>query len=659
MTIRIILGAVAAIVMAASCATVEEAAPLLPAQPGATEATRAANQAFAVGLPWEDMSEADLADRGFLATREDPVIRAPDGRVVLDLSAFDFAEGAAPDTVNPSLWRHIGLMRRHGLYEVVPGIWQVRGFDVSVMTIIAGETGYILVDPLTGIEQAEAAMELAYTHLGEKPVHSVIYTHSHADHFGGVKGVVDAADVEAGLVQIIAPEGFMEHAVSENLIAGPAMSRRANYQFGTGLQPGPLGQAGAGIGTGIPAGTLSLIAPTHIVSRTGETMTIDGIVFEFQMTPGAEAPAEMNFYLPQFRALCLAENANATMHNILPPRGALVRDAKIWADYLTESIRLYADRTDVMFVSHGWPRWGQEEITEFMSFHRDAYKYLHDQSVRLMNQGYTAPEIAEVIALPEALAGKWYNRGYYGTMSHNAKAVYQRYLGWYDGNPVNLNPWPPEESARRYVSAMGGAAAALRTASTAYDEGDYRWSAQVASHIVFADPANEAARELLARSFEQMGYQAEGSLWRNMYLTGAAEARETPQPGGRSTMSPDMIAAITTEQVFDMLAVRVDPEKAKGLDVALVFHFPDRGETRTVSLRNAVLVHEEGITRPPAASISLPRPAFLGMLFAGQSAEALAESGLLSIEGDREAAAAFLDALDAAAPAAPFPIVTP
>lgn len=635
----------------AGCATAEPAL--------ATPATLEANRSFAEGLPWEDTRDAELSDRGFIASLADTVIRAPDGSGLYDLSDYDFAEGPAPHTMNPSLWRHLGLLRKHGLYEVVPGIWQVRGFDLSVMSIIAGETGYIIVDPLTGVESASAALDLAFEHLGEKPVHAVIYTHSHADHFGGVKGIVEEADVDAGRVMIIAPEGFMEHAVSENLIAGPAMRRRATYQFGTSLAPGPAGQGGAGIGTGIPNGTLSLIPPTHTVSETGEILVIDGITFEFQMTPGAEAPAEFNFYLPQFRALCLAENANATMHNILPPRGALVRDAKIWADYLTESIRLYADRTDVMFVSHGWPRWGQAEVADFMTHHRDAYKYLHDQTVRLMNKGYTAPEIAEVIALPESLGRKWYNRGYYGTMSHNAKAVYQRYLGWYDGNPANLNAWPPEELAERYVAAMGGASAARRTAQTAFDEGDYRWAAQVASHIVFADDTDQAARELLARAFEQMGFQAEGSLWRNMYLVGAAEARETPTIVERAPVSTDMITAITTEQVFDMLAVRVDPERAEGLDLAIAFVFPDRGEARRVTLRNSVLVHEAGVTGPVLATVSLPRPAFLAMLFAGQPAMGLIEAGIMTIEGEGDAATQLFGSLDPPDTGPPFPIVTP
>ncbi len=651
------LAAVCAAVVCASCSV--SSAPVPVSTGEAAPATLAANETFAEGLPWEDDSEAKLAVQGFIATLEDPQIRAADGRVVFDASAYDFADGAAQDTMNPSLWRHLGLLNNHGLFEVVPGLWQVRGLDISVMSVIATENGYILVDPLTSTETSAAALSLVRKHVGDKPVVAVIYTHSHGDHFGGVKGVVSQADVDSGKVQIIAPDGFMEHAVSENLIAGPAMTRRANYQFGTRLTPGPKGQGGAGIGTGLPSGTFSLIAPTRSVKETGEKLVIDGIEIEFQVTPGTEAPAEMNFYLPHLKALCLAENANATMHNVLPPRGALVRDSKAWADYLTESIRLYGDRTDVMFVSHGWPRWGQAEVTTFMGLHRDAYKYLHDQSVRLMNKGYTAEEIAEVIALPQPLATKWYNRGYYGTMAHNSKAVYQRYLGWYDGNPANLNPWPAEAAGKRYVEAMGGAGKALRIARTAYTEGDYRWAAEVASHIVFADASNTDAREVLAQAFEQMGYQAEGSLWRNMYLTGAAEARAAPSASSVTTLSPDVISAISIEQVFDMLAVRVDPELAAGKSVSIVFDFPDVGETRLVTIRNSVLVHEAGTGAGADATLRLPKMAFLGMIFAGQKPADLVAKGVLTMEGNPVAAATLLSVLDPAAPPEPFPIVTP
>jgi alkyl sulfatase BDS1-like metallo-beta-lactamase superfamily hydrolase len=496
-------------------------------------------------------------------------------------------------------------------------------------------------------------------HVGDKPVKAVIYTHSHADHFGGVKGVVDPADVVSGKVKIIAPDGFMEHAVSENLIAGPAMSRRAAYQFGTTLEPSPNGHLGAGIGMRVPSGALSLIAPTYTVKATGETLVVDGLKIEFQYTPGTEAPAEMNFFLPDLNALCLAENANVSMHNILPPRGALVRDSKGWADYLTQSLTLYGERTDVMFVSHGWPRVGRAEINEYIGLHRDAYKYLHDQSVRLMNQGLNAAEISEQIALPEVLSRQWYNRGYYGTMRHNSRAVYQRYLGWYDGNPANLNNWPPEEAGRRYVAAMGGPRKALREATKAFDAGDYRWSSELASRIVFADASNIAARELLAKSFEQMGYQAESMLWRNMYLTGAAEARATPTTPTRSTVALDLIGATSTGQLFDLLAIRVDPAKALGKDIAVAFVFPERRERVRVTLRNAVLIHEEPGTGTVVATVTMPRAAFLGMLFSGTTPASLVQSGVMKIDGERTALQSLLGSLDGAASGIPFPIVTP
>ncbi len=624
-----------------------------------TPQTIEANRAFSQGLPWADRSEEELASRGFVATRKDPIIRRADGKIVTDLSAYDFAKDAAPATANPSLWRHLGLISKHGLFKVAPGIWQVRGFDISVMSIIEGKTGFIIVDPLTVTEAAAAAMELVKEHVGNKLVVAVIYTHSHGDHFGGVRGVVSQADVEAGKVQIIAPAGFMEHAVSENLTAGPAMSRRATFQFGTNLPIGPLGQAGAGIGTRLASGTITLIAPTKTIERTGEILTLDGVRFEFQVTPNTEAPAEMNFFLPDLGALCLSENANVTMHNILPPRGALVRDAKAWAGYLTESQRLYGARTTVLFNSHGWPRFGKDAIANYVSSHRDAYKYLHDQSVRLMNKGLNAAEIAEQIALPDVLAKQWYNRGYYGTMRHNAKAVYQRYLGWYDANPANLNGWPPEEAGKRYVAAMGGAKAALKVAQTAFDAADYRWSAEVASRIVFANKDDGAARELLARSFEQLGYQAEGMLWRNMYLTGAQEARVTLTTAPLSTVSPDFIAATETGQLFELLAIRVDPVKAAGKDIAVAFVFPERKERTRITLRNAVMVQEAGVDDPVQATVTMPRAAFLGMLFAGRSPIELIQAGVLKIEGDVTALQALTSSFDPAGPTPPFGIVTP
>ena len=625
----------------------------------ASETTRAYNEAFAAGLPWSDDADFERASRGFIASRENPLITGAAGNTIVDLSAYDFAEGDAPDTVNPSLWRHLKLIRQHGLYEVVPGIWQVRGFDLSVMSIIRTDTGIVVVDPLLSQETAAAAIDLVRSELGDLPVKAVIYTHSHADHFAGVKGVVSEEDVASGATEIIAPDGFMDHAVSENLLLGPAMRRRAVYQFGRSLEPGITGHAGNGIGAPIASGTMTLIAPTISITETGQTLNVDGLEIVFQVTPGAEAPAEMNFFLPSLNALCLAENANVTMHNVLTPRGALVRDALAWADYLTESLRLWGDDADVVFTSHGWPRWGQEDITEFVSSHRDAYKFLHDQTVRLTNLGYTEMEIAEQLELPPSLAGQWFNRGYYGTMSHNSKAVYQRYMGWYDGNPANLNPLPPEAAGARYVEAIGGAEAALSTAQNAFDTGDYRWAAQLASHIVFADDTNMDARELLALAFEQMAFQAEGMLWRNMYLTGAQEVRTPPSPTAATGISPDMLAATDSSDLLEILAARIDPEIAEGKDLTLRLNFPDRSETHLISLKNSVLVHEADYAGDVAADVSMPRPVFMAVFFAGQPAEALKAQGLIETEGDETALTDLLESMPLVGNSSAFGIVLP
>lgn len=603
--------------------------------------TQAHHAAVQKTLNFADRTDFDLAARGFLGTRSDPKIRADDGRLVFDLDAYAFAQGTAPGTANPSLWRHTQLLARHGLFQVSDTIFQVRGFDISNITFLRGESGWIIIDPLTTIETARAALALANEKLGARPVKAVIYTHSHADHFGGVKGVVDPADVAAGRVQILAPVGFLHHAVSENLIAGPAMSRRATYQFGNALPRSPTGQLGAGIGPGIPQGALSLIAPTRTIAKSGEQVTLDGVTIEFQLTPGTEAPAEMNLYIPQWRALCLAENANATLHNLLPPRGAEVRDGKAWADYLTEALARYGHRSDVLFLVHTWPRWGGDQIRDFIATHRDAYKYLHDQSVRLMNQGFTAPEIAERITLPAELARSWYNRGYYGTLKHNARAVYQRYLGWYDAHPARLDALPPEESARRYVDALGGAARVLQLVNEANAKGDYRWAAELGAHLVFADQTHPGAKEALAQAFEQMGFQAESMLWRNMYLSGARELREGVAARGPTTVSLDLLAATESASLFDMLAIRVDPEKAAGKDVALRFVFPDRNERFRVTLKNRVLVYQPDGEGAVQATITLARANFLRLFFQGADGRAMVLRGEMRIEGDAGALQGF------------------
>lgn len=623
------------------------------ADPAASPSTRAANAAVLQTLPLGDREDEDFAARGFIAAWPEAQIKTADGRVAWDFSAYASLAGDAPATVNPSLWRHAKLLTKHGLFRVTDRIYQVRGFDVSNMTVIVGDTGLILIDPLTTAEPARAALALARRTVGDKPVKAVIYTHSHADHFGGVRGVVDQADVDAGRVQIIAPDGFVEHAVGENVIAGGAMARRATYQFGAGLAPGPLGQMTSGIGPAVSAGTLTLIPPTRTIARTGETVTIDGVTIVFQITPGTEAPSEMNFYLPQFRALCLAENANVSMHNVLTPRGALVRDAKAWADYLTESLRLYGAGSDVMFTSHGWPRWGNDRVSDFIASHRDAYKYLHDQSVRLMNMGYTGPEIAERIQLPDSLAQRWFNRGYYGTMRHNSRAVYQRYMGWYDGNPANLNVLPPEEAGRRYVAAMGGARRVLAEGRRAIAQGDYRWAAEVLNRLVFADPANAEAKTLLAEAHAQMGFQAESAIWRNMYLSAAQELRNGVSTRATTTASLDLIRNTPTSMILDLLAVRLDPAKAGAQAMKIALVFPDRNERHLISVRNGVLVHESGVSDAADATVTMPRAAFLGMMMAGLPPPPDA----VRVDGDRALMPRFMALFDAPDPA--FAIVTP
>ena len=619
-------------------------------------ATIRAQAALKKTLPFEDRQDFDFATRGYLGTLADPIIRRADGAVAWDLTAYDFLQGDAPDTVNPSLWRQAQLLSKSGLFQVSETIWQVRGLDVSNITFIKGQTGWIVIDPLTTAEVAKAAYALVTEKLGARPIVAVIYTHSHTDHFGGVKGIVSQADVDAGKVQIIAPDGFLEEAVSENVIAGVAMSRRANYQFGTNLTPGVDGQMTSGIGKGISKGTITLIAPTVSIHRTGEDLTVDGVRIVFQVTPGTEAPAEMNLYFPDLKVLCMAENANPTMHNVLTPRGALVRDAKAWAGYLSESLRLYGDRTDVMFTSHGWPRFGGDVVRGFLADHRDAYKYLHDQTVRLMNQGYVGAEIANKIALPPVLAREWFNRGYYGTMSFNSRAVYQRYMGWYDANPVHLAVLPPADEAGRYVEAMGGTAKVLTLAQTAYDKGDYRWAATLLNNVVLSAPSNAGAKEALARAYDQMAYQAESSLWRNMYLMGAAELRGGVQ-ASLSAGSPDMIANLPTPMIFDLLAVRLDPAKAGDAELRVLFVFPDRKERYLVQVRHQVLTAEpaaEGVKAD--ATLTLPRAMLLQSLFTGAPLAARVMSGEAKIDGNPLALQKLVGWFDK--PAGGFPIVT-
>ncbi|MDZ7628541.1 MAG: alkyl sulfatase dimerization domain-containing protein [Parvularculaceae bacterium] len=631
---------------AIAIAAVLAVAPIAAHASPASEATRTANASAGAALPAEN-EDADFADRGFVATSDLMQIKSESGAVVWDFSAYGFLDGDAPASVNPSLWRHAKLLTKHGLFKAHDRLYQVRGFDISNMSIILGDKGLILVDPLASVEAARAALKLARAHLGDKPVVAVIYTHSHIDHFGGVKGVISADDVAKGRVKIIAPAGFLEHAVTENVIAGNAMSRRAVYQFGAALTAGPEGSVTSGIGPRVSGGARSIIAPTTEVTRTGERHVIDGVEFVFQLTPETEAPSEMNFFLPQFGALCLAENANPSIHNVLTPRGALVRDAKRWADYLTEAQTLYGERSEILFTSHGWPRFGRAAVNDFIANHRDAYKYLHDQTVRLMNMGLTGEEIADRLELPPSLAKHWFNRGYYGTMRHNSRAVYQRYMGWYDGNPSSLDSLPKEETAARTVALMGGAKKVRKAAQKAMAAGDYRWAAELLDIGVFAGDA--AAKPMLAEAHRQMAYQAESAIWRNMYLMAARELTEGVAPSPPVGQSLDFIAATPTAALLDLLAVRLDPEKAR--DMKLNLSFPDRKEVFLVTVRNGVLVHQAGATSADAAvSLTLPRAGFLGAMFAGFPASP-------KIDGDAGAWSAFRAFFETPDPN--FAIVTP
>ena len=596
-------------------------------------------------LRFEDRSDFENADRGFIAKLDPGTVKSRDGRVVWDIDSYAFLSGDCPDTANPSLWRQGQLCARQGLYAVTDGIYQVRGLDLSNMTLVEGEQGVIVIDPLISAETAAAALNLYRAHRGDRPVTAVIYTHSHVDHFGGVQGVV------ADEVPILAPAGFLEHAVSENVYAGNAMNRRAVYMYGAVLDRGPAGQIGAGLGLTNSTGSIGLIPPTIDITHTGQEETVDGVRVSFQLTPGTEAPAEMNLLFTQQRALCMAENATHNLHNLLTLRGAQVRDPRIWSRYLTEAINLFADQADVAFASHHWPTWGRDQIVAFLSLQRDLYGYLHDQTLRLLNAGYTGIEIAEMIQLPPALEGAWHTRGYYGSVSHNVKAIYQRYLGWFDGNPASLWELPPVESARRYVDCIGGVDAVVAKAGNYLDDGDLRFAAQLLKHAVFADPDHKEAKDLLAQTFERLGHGAENGTWRNFYLMGATELRNGIGAAPVPDLGAGMAAALTVEQLFDSVAIRVNGPKAWSETMTIDWHFTDLGERYRMSLSNGVLVHYQDPGPGDAdLSFTLTKPQLLAMLAGG---------GLEGVEhqGDPGALQRLMSVLET--PAATFAIVTP
>ncbi len=606
-------------------------------------------------LPFQDTTDFDNADRGFIAALSPCVVKAADGRVVWDNDAYAFLGGTAPTSVHPSLWRQSTLAAKQGLYEVVSGIYQVRGLEISNITFVEGDTGIIVIDPLISTEVAAAALALYRAHRGgDRRVVAVIYTHSHADHFGGVLGVTTQADVDSGAVAVLAPEGFVEHAVQENVYAGPAMTRRATYMYGTLLARGPRDQVGCGLGQAPSTGEVAVIVPTIDIRTTGEKHTIDGVEIEFQMAPGTEAPAEMHFYFPRFRALCMAENATHNLHNLLTLRGALVRDPHAWSGYLTEAIDTFADRADVVFASHHWPTWGREGIVEFLSLQRDLYAYLHDQTLRLLNQGYTGVEIAEMFQMPPALDQAWHTHGYYGSVSHNVKAVYQRYMGWFDGNPGRLWPHPPEALAPRYVDAMGGIDRVVELASAAFDSGDFRWAATLLDHAIFADSEHGAARALYADTLEQLAYGAENATWRNFFMSGAAELRDGNFGTAVNAASMSMLSQLTPEQIFDGLAIRVNGPRSWDLDVAIDITFADPAANYRLTLRNGVLVYRKAAADSATATVTVKLDSKVRLLMVAMGDFA---SPGLEITGDQEALQAFLGVLDEPDPN--FNIVTP
>lgn len=651
--------------LAAACAE-SPSAPGSPATGPATnqgftapsEYTIAANAAVADALDLDDPADAIDATFGRIAQEDEVVIRDAAGRIVWDTRSYAFLKGDAPTSVNPSLWRQEKLNNEHGLFEVKDGIYQVRGYDLANMSIIEGETGWILVDPLGSQETAAAAMTLVREHLGEKPIRAILFTHSHLDHFGGIGGILSGDPEQDRAIRLIAPAGFVTEATSENILAGTAMGRRAAFMYGFGLERSPRGHIGSGLGKEPARGTFGIAIPTESIDHTGQKLTIDGVDFVFQYTPESEAPAEFLFHLPQKNALFGAEVVSRNMHNILTLRGAKTRDALKWSGYIDETIRLFP-QSDVLVNSHHWPVRGREAIRSYLEGQRDTYKFLHDQTLRLANEGMTPREIGDALELPESLGRNFANRGYYGTTSHNARAVYQHYFGFYDGNPANLNPLPPVQEGKRFVAAMGGAATVLAEGQRAFDKGDYRWAARVLNHLVFADPQRDDARTLLAATYDQLGYQAESGPWRDVYLTAALELR-TREPAAIIDIAgaTDMLKAIPITGFFDAMAVRIDADKITDEDLVFNFIFTDLGETHVVEVKNSVLNHRQADAVTDAdATIRLTRDFWLGLASGKAGLREMVFSDEFEVEGSRFALLSFLASLTA--PAGDFAIVTP
>ncbi|MEH0740294.1 MBL fold metallo-hydrolase [Vibrio cholerae] len=637
------MGVLAMAILVATNATASEPKP-------ATQATIDANNQLKQSLPFSDTKDFDDAQKGLIATQDVVTIKNQNGDVVWDLEAYKKYIGLdkpSPDTVNPSLWRNAQLNMINGLFKVTDGIYQVRGYDLSNITFIQGDTGWIVFDPLISQETAKAALDFINSELGERPVVGVFYSHSHIDHFGGVRGIVDEQDVIDGKVTIMASPGFTEHAVSENVIAGNAMGRRAVYMYGALLPRNEKGGVNGGLGQTTSTGLATMIAPTDTIEKTGDERVVDGVKMVFQYTPGTEAPTEMNVWFPEKKALWMAENTTNTMHNILTLRGAQVRDALKWSSYLQETIELWGDDVEVKFQSHHWPMWGQDDIVKYFKKQRDMYKYTHDQTVRLMNQGYVGSEISEIIQFPEEIDKTWSNRGYYGTLRHNSRAVYQRYMGWYTGNPSDLNNLPPTNAAVKYVEYMGGEREAIKKAQADFDAGNYRWVAEVMKHVVFANPQSKNGKALLADAYEQLGYQAESGPWRSVYLQGAYELRNgTPSAGGTNTASPDIIKNMPPEMLFDYLAVRLLPEKAAGKNYAININFTDLDEKYTLYVENSVLNHTHKQAEKPDVALTLTKATLDDVQLGNITLEQAIADGSITLDGDGDVFKDFVGMLD-------------
>lgn len=618
----------------------------------ASDITMKLNNALLKELPFSDKEEFEDAAKGFIAPLENEgVVNDKNGKPIWDMSKYSFIKDdkPAPSTVNPSLWRQSQLVMKGGLFKVTERLYQVRNADLSNMTIIEGDTGIIVVDPLISTETAKAALDLYYKHRPKKAVVAVIHSHSHVDHYGGVRGVVDEKDVKAGKIKIIAPDGFLQAAVAENIMAGTAMTRRASYMYGSLIPPSPTGNVGAGLGMTTSNGTITIIPPTDLITKTGQKMKIDGLDFEFLLAPGSEAPSEMHWYISQLKAVTAAENCTHTLHNTYSLRGTKIRDPLKWSKYLNQTLDMWGDKTEVMYGMHHWPVWGKETVRELVEKERDAYRYINDQTLRLANHGETLLEIAEELDLPESLKTQWSLRSYYGTLSHNIKATYVYYLGWFDGNPANLYALPPVQAGKKYVEFMGGADNLLKNARAAYDKGEYRWVAEVVNHLVFADPDNMEAKSLQADALEQLGYQSEAGPWRNFFLTGARELRNGVNVSRSSdpTASVDTINNITLEMFFDFIGMRINNNKAEGKKLDLVFNITDKKEGYTVGLMNSALHSQKGITdKKVDATVTLTRDELNKIIMSKTGLEDGINSGNIKIDGDKAKVAELFSLLD-------------